>query len=221
MTSRLSLYNDALLLCGQRSITGLTVEEEGRRLLDQVWNNDGVKTCLEEGQWMFAMRTVQVDYDPGIQPSYGYSRGYDKPDDWVLTSAVCGDEFFRTPLLRYVDESNFWFADLDTIYVRYVSDHASYGGDLSLWPQSFVEFVAAHFASKIVLKLSNSEEKLRLFVNPERPEHSIRGRALLKARSRCAMASASGTSPSPGRWSRARTSGSSGGERGNPSGDLH
>jgi hypothetical protein len=219
MTSRLSIYNDALLLCGERSITSLTVEEEGRRLLDQVWNNGGVRACLEEGQWMFAMRTIQIDYDPGIQPDYGYARGFDKPDDWVLTSAVCGDEFFRTPLLRYVDEAGFWFSDLDTIYVRYVSDDATYGGDLSLWPQSFVDFVAAHFASKIIIKLSNSEEKIRLFLNPERPEHGIRGRAMTRARSRCAMASPT-MIPAQGQWSSSRRRGTNSSDRGNISGNL-
>ena len=61
MASKLILYNDALLLAGERSLANLSEDTEPRRLLDQVWNNGGVNLCLEEAQWEFAMRTVRVD----------------------------------------------------------------------------------------------------------------------------------------------------------------
>lgn len=204
--TRLSLYNDALLLAGERSLASLTEANEPRRLLDQIWANQGVDACLEEGQWEFAMRTVMINYDPGITPSFGYNRAFGKPTDWVLTSALCSDEFFRVPLLQYSDEASYWYASIDTLYVRFVSNGTTYGADMSLWPPSFKDFVAAHFASQLVLKTSNDESRLRMFVNPENPEHSIRGRALLKAKSRCAMASAT-QFPAQGGWSRARTRG--------------
>ena len=218
--TRLSVYNGALLLCGERALSALTDAVEARYLLDTVWNNNGVDGCLEEGQWEFAMRTIQIDYDTGITPTYGYARAFNKPTDWILTSAVCSDEFFRVPLTRYVDEAAYWYADIDTIYVRYVSNDANYGGNLAGWPRSFTEFVEAHFASKIILKVSSSEEKLRAFVNPENPKHSIRGRALLHAKSRCAMASPTQV-PATGSWSRSRGSGSSRGDLGNTSGNLY
>ena len=138
----------------------------------------------------------------------------------MLTSALCSDEFFRVPLSRYFDEASYWYADIDTLYVRYVSNAATYGSDMSKWPRSFTEFVAAHFASKIILKISSSEEKLRMFVNPERPLHSIRGRALLNAKSRCAMSGPT-QMPAAGAWARARAAGSSRGDGGNTSGDLY
>lgn len=218
-TSRLQLYNDALLLCGERSLDSLTVEEKSRRLLDQIWDNGGVDACLEEGQWEFAMRTVRIDYDPGITPEYGYNRAFDKPSDWILTSAVCSDEFFRVPVLRYVDEAGYWFSDLDLLYVRFVSNSATYGGDLSIWPKSFTEFVAAHFASLVVLNISNDDKRLKLLANPEKPEHSIRGRALLKAKSRCAMASPTSIL-AQGLWGQARTRGVARRDGGNTSGNL-
>ena len=61
--SRLQIYNDALLLLGQRGIATLDVNEEGRRLLDTVWNGagvgaGGVEACLEQGQWKFARRVL-------------------------------------------------------------------------------------------------------------------------------------------------------------------
>ena len=221
-TTRLQLYNDALLCAGQRAITDLTVTEESRRLLDQVWNNGGVDGCLEEAQWEFAMRTIRIDYDPSIMPpdGFGYNRGFDKPTDWILTSALCSDEFFRTPLLQYVDEAGFWFSSLDTMYVRYVSNDSGYGGNLANWPKSFTEFVAAHFATQLILKITNDEARMRLFINLENPLHSIRGRALMKAKSRCAMSGPT-VMPAQGSWVSSRRGGSVRGDGGFGTGNLY
>lgn len=217
--TRLSLYNDALLLCGERALANLTEAREPRYLLDQVWNNNGVDECLEEGQWNFAMRTIQIDYDPDIEPPFGYARAFGKPSDWILTSAVCSDEFFRVPLLQYSDEAGYWYADIDSIFVKHVSNDSDYGGDLSKWPRSFTEFVVAHFASKIVLKLSNSEAAKRLAINPENPRHSVRGRALTNAKSRCAMAGPT-QFEAQGNWTQARMRGGYRRDGGPSSGNL-
>ena len=199
MTTQLSLYNDALLLCGERFLASLTENREPRRLLDQVWASGGVKYCLEQGQWFFAMRTIQIDYDVTIEPTFGYNRAFQKPVDWVLTSAVCYDEFFRVPLTQYSDESGYWYASLDTIYVRYVSNDINYGMDLGIWPDSFREFVAAHFASEIVLKIAGSEETKKQVME-------LRKQRLKNAKSRSAMAEAT-SFPAQGSWSRARLRG--------------
>lgn len=154
--TQLTLYNDALLECGERFLASLTENREPRRLLDQVWSSGGVAYILERGQWNFATRSQQLDYDSSIQPGFGYNRAFDKPADYCCTRAVCSDEFFREPLIRHVDEAGYWYSDLDTIYVRYVSSHPDYGMNLNNWPQTFREVVAVHFASKIISKLSNS-----------------------------------------------------------------
>ena len=180
MAAQLDIYNGALLHCGERFLASLTEEREPRRLLDHVWSSGGVKACLEMGQWNFAMRTTQLDYDSSIEPGFGYNRAFDKPDDWVLTSAVCSDEFFRSPLLRYWDEAGYWYSDLDTIFVRYVSNDEGYGMNMGAWPQSFYEFVCAHFASRIILKLSNSQEELKRV-------QDMRQQLLLKAKNAAAM----------------------------------
>lgn len=196
MSDQLSIYNGALLHCGERFLATLTEQREPRRLLDRVWSSNGVITCLEMGQWNFAMRTVQIDYDPSIQPSFGYNRAFQKPADWVLTSGLCEDEFFRSPLLRYWDEANYWYSDLDTMYARYVSSDVNYGLNLNKWPESFREFVEAHFASKIILKLSNSEEEVKRV-------EALRLKFLKTAKSRAAMAEPT-SFPAQGSWSRSR-----------------
>lgn len=212
MTTQLDLYNGALLLCGERFIASLTEEREPRRLLDQVWASNGVITCLEKGQWNFAMRTIQTDYDPSVSPSFGYNRAFSKPTDWVLTSGLCEDEFFRSPLTRYWDEANYWYTDLDTIYVRYVSSDPLYGLNLNKWPESFREYVEEFFASKIVLRLTNSEGEA------EESEKRLK-KKLLTAKSRAAMAEPTGFI-ARGSWGLARNRFPNRRDGGNTSGNL-
>lgn len=209
---RLTLYNDALLICGERFLSSLTEEREPRRLLDQAWNGGAIRWCLERGQWNFATRTIQIDYDSGIEPDFGYSRAFDKPTDWVNTRSVCSDEFFRVPLLRYVDEADYWFSDLDTIYVRYISDDASYGMNLGRWPDTFKEVVAYRLASKIILKLSNSDAELL------RMQQEL-DKKLREAKNSAAQAEPT-QFPAMGNWSRARNRFPNRRDGGNTSGNL-
>ena len=199
-TTRLELYNEALLICGQRSLSSLTEAVEPRRLLDHVWDNEGVRHCLESGQWRFAMRTIELDYTSTVAPTFGLRRAFVKPTDWVVTSALCEDEYFTSPLLEYVDEAGYWYADIDVIYVRYVSNNSSYGGDLTKWTAKFADFVASHFASKIILKITSDEEKRESVMK-------YRKRMLLEAKNVDAMAEPTRFPPS-GSWSSSRRGGS-------------
>jgi len=213
MSDRLSIYNDALLICGERALANLTENREPRYLLDQIWNQRGIDTCLEEGQWFFAMRTQRIDKEPSITPTFGYQCAFTKPSDWVLTCAIATDEFFRVPTLRYVDEAGYWYSDVITLYVRFVSNDPAYGNNLALWPQSFHEFVAAHFASKIMLKLSSDANKTKEVTD-------LRKHLLLEAKSRSAMAEPTKFAPA-GSWSRARNRGVNRRDGGNTSGSLY
>jgi hypothetical protein len=203
-TTRLKIYNGALLIVGERSISALTDRVEPRFLLDNVWNDGGIRYCIEQAQWRFAMRATRQTYDPAVEPAFGYRRAFPKPTDWVATSAVCQDEFFNVPLTQYSDETSFWFADWDEIFVKYVSDHADYGSNLSLWPFSFTEYVKHYFAGKIVEKLPGKESLVaRLLGAPGRPETGTVHGALITAKNRDAMAGPT-TFPARGSWVRAR-----------------
>lgn len=197
-TSKLALYSEALTLCRETKLASLTEDREARHLLDQVYDGGGIRRVLEAGQWHFAMRTVQVDADPDLAPEFGFRYAFSKPTDWVLTSALCSDSYFRAPMTaaQYVDEAGYWYADVDPIYARYVSDDSAYGGDLGTWPQSFVDYAVAHFASKVVFKLTASTDLLETVVALERQR-------LKFALSRNRMASGSGV-PAQGNWTSVR-----------------
>lgn len=156
------------------------------------------------------MRSLQIDYDTAVSTSFGYNRAFSKPTDWCLTSAVCSDEYFSSPPLNYRDEGAYWYADIDTIYVRFVSDDSAYGGDLSLWTPKFTEFVAAHFAGKIILKLSGDKTKWEMI---EHPRTGIRKKKLDEAKSHDAMADPVKFLP-PGGWRHSRRNGGRSGDGG-------
>jgi len=213
MSTKLDFFNGALLICGERFLASLTEAQETRRLLDHVWDvEDGVRNCLERGQWYFAMRTIQIDYDSGVTPDYGYSRAFVKPDDWVITSALCTDEFFRNPQTRYVDEAGYWYSDVDTLYVRYVSDDVGYGRDYSKWPGQFRDLVEAHLAKKIIHKIKNSEEERERVLK-------IYKDALREAKNNSLMAEPTKFMPTGG-WVRARSRYPSRRDGGNTTGNL-
>jgi len=207
MATKLSLFSDALLLCGERALSSLSDNVEARRLLDQVYNNGGVDYCLAQGFWPHAMRTQQLDYDPATSPSFGYAYAHSKPSDWVVTAAISDDEYLRTPLVDYSFENGWWYTDVTPIYIRYVSNDASYGYDLGNWDQTFKEFVAAYFASKIVLKVTDSPEKTELVL-------SMWKRMESEAKSKARMSNAT-VFPPAGAWVRSRTSYGRRDDRGN------
>jgi hypothetical protein len=197
---RLKIYNGALLICKSRALGSLTENREPRYLLDQVWNDDGVRQCLQQGLWRFARRSAHLTYDTSITPDWGPKRAFQKPTDWVGTCAVCSDEYMKVPLVQYRDEVGYIFADLDDIYVTWVSDDVGYGLNLALWPTGFTEFVKAYFASKVCGKVSNDEALINRITLPKR---GVLDRALLNAKNQDAQADP----PKPlaqGSWSRAR-----------------
>jgi hypothetical protein len=205
MTTKLKLYKAALRIAGERTIADLTEDREPRRVLDEIWDDGGVDYCLERGQWKFAMRTVRLDYDPSIAPEFGYQYAFAKPSDWILTSAQSTDEYFNVPLLQVVDENGYWYCDNQELYVRYVSNGANYGSDLTIWTTSFAEYAAHHFARKLVYRLTADKQRRDQVMEEEK-------KALLDAMNHDSMADPT-KFPPQGAWTGSRRWGRR--ERGN------
>lgn len=182
-------------MLGERSLANLTENREPRRLLDEVWNDEGIEQCLEEAQWFFAMRTSRIDYDPAVTPEFGYAKAFSKPSDWINTSALCVDEHFQVPLTLYTDESGYWYSDETVIYVKYVSNSNDYGRNLALWPKSFTEFVYAHFAYSVSHKIGGEGMYQKML--------AVREEMLSRAKNKAAMALPT-RFPAQGSWNRSR-----------------
>ena len=201
MASRLSVYNGALRLLGCGPLQGLGDRREERVKLDEVWNDEFIKVVLAEGQWNFAMRSVSLSYSPSLEPDFGLQYAFDRPTDCVRVSYFCSDGSFSSPIENYQPELSYWFSDVDTIYVRYISSDASYGGDLGKWPAFFAQFVEAHLACEVRQGITQSQVLLN--------ELEIRRKQRLdKALSVDAMEAPTRRLPS-GSWVRSRTRGNS------------
>jgi hypothetical protein len=158
-TTKLKLYNEALWVAKERKLIALDspAEEQSQIELDRVWDGGAVDYCLEKGLWNHAMRTQSLTYDPDTTPAFGHPFAFNKPSDFIRTASVCLDENFTSPILDYRDEGAFWFAQIDTIYIRYVSNDNAYGNDLTLWPQTFVKYVASYLAWSVCGRLTQSD----------------------------------------------------------------
>lgn len=164
MATKLGLFNAALLEIGEARLASLTEAREARYVLDDCYDNV-LADCLEAGQWNFAVRTVQLAADTGINPNFGHPEIFAKPSDWVRTVGLATDELLQCPLtdFDYKDEVGYWATNVTPIYVAYVSNDASFGLNLTAWPRGFTRFVEVALADRIVLRIAqNSGEKERL-----------------------------------------------------------
>lgn len=192
--TQLGLFNAALIEIGSATIS-TTTEGEGGRVLTAVYTNV-VNECLASGLWQFAMRSVEVDADV-TPPTFGYAYSFAKPSDWVRTAMLSGAERFDPPLMDFEDETAYWLADIDPIYVKYVSNHADYGLDFDLWPQKFARYVETMLALRICTRITGGASQ------QERLERLTVPRARREAMSADAM-NGPVRFPPPGRWTRSR-----------------
>lgn len=156
MGLQLDLYNDALLKCGADLLEALTDNVEARYVMDRVWARDPIRYCLERGEWAWSIKTVQMDFDPSIEPAFGLRFGFEKPDDWLRTSAISLDAYFNQNLTAYADEQGYWFCDSQVLYVKHVSDDDDYGRDSTLWSTQFREFITTYMAVRAFRRIRGS-----------------------------------------------------------------
>jgi hypothetical protein len=154
MTSKLALYNGALVHLNERKLSSLSESREPRRVLDDVYDQ-GIAYCVARGFWNFAMRAVSITPSLTITPAFGFTFAFEKPVDWVRTHTVAENEFFAPPLHEYNDEAGVLYANSSILYARYVSNSASYGLNLAAWTPSFVDYAEKHLAFKAAPRIPN------------------------------------------------------------------
>lgn len=160
-TTKLRVYNAALRARGvSNRLDALTDDRPERYNLDEAWP-DVVARCLEEGRWNFGQRSVEIPYEPSVEVSFGFSYAFEKPSDWVRSFRVSADPTFSVPLQseEVLDEGAYWYANVETIYVQYMSDGSTYGGDLAAWSQTFADAVALMLAVDIGPTVGNMGEE--------------------------------------------------------------
>jgi hypothetical protein len=201
VTTKLQIFNGALLELGERNLASLSESREPRRLLDAVWDTGALNFCLNAGQWKFATRSSMLESSPSVTPAFGYANAFEIPSDFVRTVAFCADEYFNSPITQYSSEGGFWFSDVEPIYLKYVSNDTDYGADFSLWPPNFILYVQAYLASRIAKRNNQNKSDWQDLMN-------LVGFRLKEAKASDAMEGPTQFPPS-GSWVRSR-SGSNG-----------
>jgi hypothetical protein len=199
MATRLGVYNEALRLCGSRQLANLSENREPRRLLDAAWDANAHDSWLEQADWNFAIRATKIGADPSFTKQWGYTNAFNHPEDMVRPAGIYADEYMEVPLREYLDEGKFWFTEaFDIIYVQYVSNLSTAGGDLGLWPASFAKYVAAFLAVEIAPNIKNDVDTGTLMKILERRERDAKAKDGLRQPSKDLPM---------GSWKRSRLSG--------------
>jgi hypothetical protein len=157
MANRLSIYKSALRYLGNAAgLSSLTEASPSRYALDDAWRQAG-DYLLAKGMWNFAIRSVELQEDEDVEPLFGYQFAFSKPDDWVRTVSISTDPTFQDGFEDYSDETNYWYADSDTLYVRYISNDTDYGWNVGAWREPFAQTFACYLAFQCGLPLSSDK----------------------------------------------------------------
>lgn len=157
MASRLSIYKSALRYLGNAAgLSSLTEASPSRYALDDVWQEAG-EYLLAKGLWNFAIRTAQLSEDEDVEPLFGYQYAFSKPTDWVRTASISTDPTFQDGFEDFEDEAGYWYADSDTLYVRYISNDTDYGWNVGAWREPFAQAFACYLAFQCGLPLSSDK----------------------------------------------------------------
>lgn len=151
MASKLAIYKGALRLLGPHELAALTDDRPERYQLDDAWD-DAAAYVLMEGLWNFAIRSATVTQSGTTISGWDYA--FTKPTDWVRTAGISNEPTFLAGFESYQDQGGKWYANVDTLYVRYVSNDASYGLNITAWPLTFAKAMEAYLAFETGLPVS-------------------------------------------------------------------
>jgi len=172
----LGIYNDALLILGLERIATVSDSSQRRSVLDTAMNADLVEEILEDTAWVFGKTSTKLEYNPGVEPDWGYRRAFDKPANMLRLDGIYHDEYFQSPVDRYQDEGDYFFADVEEVYLQYVS--RSFLTTPSQWPVYFRKLVAAALARDAAPSLGGSNMDNAMLRYEERKKSAMANDAM-------------------------------------------
>lgn len=137
-TTKQQVYRNALLKLKEPGVAVTVTDDTVAVNTLNVVYSSALATVLEAGRWNFAARSVALESDSDAEPEFGFSYAFEQPSDYANLISISAFATFYPPFgpNQYKEEHGYWFANCDPLYVSYVSNGASYGADLSLWPQT-------------------------------------------------------------------------------------
>lgn len=198
MADKLTIYRGTLRLLGPSNLASLTEDRPERHTLDAIWQDAG-DLLLQKGLWNWGIRTVELSYDEDVEPLFGFRHAFSMPSDYIRTVSISETADFYEGLRWFEPETNYWHADPETLYVRYLSSDGSYGWNVGAWPPSFSKALEAYMAFESGLPIASDrgnrndmyqlyKDRLRDAKTLDAVDERVRERPpgrLTRARSRC------------------------------------
>lgn len=154
------LYNAALQLLDLDRLVSNDDDSERRVKLDEARDAGAVDTVLSKISWNWARTSTKLSDDGVYTATFGETYRFNVPADFVRVDAVSGDEYFQFPC-PYRHEGDYFYADIDELYVRYVSNTSA--SDPSAWPSYFYDLVAAEMARRVGNALGGNWQKAEAY----------------------------------------------------------
>lgn len=155
MTTKLGIWNDALRMVGEHRLVSLTEDTEARYVLENAWE-DAKMFVFTEGLWNFATKTMEINADTGQTPIPGFDFVFDKPLYWLRTISISQTSLFDTEA-TYRDENNKIYANVDKLYIRFISYERADESQVENWPPAFAKLMAAYLANICAVRISGSK----------------------------------------------------------------
>lgn len=199
MADKLAMWNRALLHLGLGRLITLTDDVESRFVFDEAWPTVALDG-LARGDWNFAQVTAELTESTTTTVIPGFEFAFDHPADWLRTIAFnfvadFTDFFYYTGLPEVYEERGSWFMNSETFFVRYISTDFTQDANLTVYPPSYVEFIAALLAFQTCERLTQGKSKQEFL-------EKLVTKTLLKAKSNDAR-NLKEQRIRPGNWSRA------------------
>ena len=146
-----AIYNNALLILGLDEINSNTDDSDRKVKLDVARSSNLIEYLLEKTGWHWAIQSYEAQYNPSLEPEWGYNRVFDKPDNMHRLDGIFQDEMMQNPLKTYKDEGEYIYTNMDTIYIQFVS--SDYLTTPGYWPPFFRRLVSAAMAKDVAMSL--------------------------------------------------------------------
>lgn len=141
MATKIEVYNRALLHMGGTRLKSLSENRSSRRNLDAAYDQ-ALKYMLGAGLWNFGSRALELQSSDSVVPEFGYDYAFVMPEDYARTVKISDNEELTPTLSDFEEYGEYLLADVEPLYLLYVSTDEAFGGDPGKWTPTFVEALA-------------------------------------------------------------------------------
>lgn len=146
-----AVYAGALTAIGQRYPRGAPLAKIVFQILGVEYPK-ALAHMLQMADWEFAQTFATITASG--TPSGGYTNVFPKPADFARLTAISDFQNLWPTLGAYSDSAAAWQANCASLYIAYVSNHASTGGgNPALWPAAFADALEADLAVRLASQL--------------------------------------------------------------------